>query len=197
MISGAVACVASCIVVDIHDVDKLVHGEDAVYCFGLCGELGVTSCVTLVFGSGDATFPALRFSLGKKPRADSHKRGHDLESGFIFRRRTMISLCSMKCNLERRRAFCFIETYFDVNPGISILGQGESSELLNDGDKSDYDWLLAPRDTPMFPSLDDEPSMTSFGSRGRPQSKPIAISRSSTVSLNAFILLYSCIVISL
>ncbi|KAL9277182.1 hypothetical protein ACSQ67_025269 [Phaseolus vulgaris] len=74
-----------------------------------------------------------------------------------------------------------VETYFDVNPGISIPGQGESSELLNDGDKSDYDRLLAPRDTPMFPSLDDEPSMTSFGSRGRPQSKPIAISRSSTM----------------
>ncbi|KAL9313354.1 hypothetical protein ACSQ67_018806 [Phaseolus vulgaris] len=33
MISGAVACVASCIVVDIHDVDKLVHGEDAPNCY--------------------------------------------------------------------------------------------------------------------------------------------------------------------
>ncbi|ESW29724.1 hypothetical protein PHAVU_002G093600, partial [Phaseolus vulgaris] len=107
--------------------------------------------------------PALRFSPGKKPRANSHKRGHSLENDLEDSFSTKLKHIS------------------DVNPGISIPGQGESSELLNDGDKSDYDWLLAPRDTPMFPSLDDEPSMTSFGSRGRPQSKPIAISRSSTM----------------
>ncbi|KAK7382236.1 hypothetical protein VNO80_01023 [Phaseolus coccineus] len=41
--------------------------------------------------------------------------------------------------------------------GISIPDQGESSELLNDGDKNDYDCCE------------------------RPQSKPIAISRSSTM----------------
>ncbi|KAL9315783.1 hypothetical protein ACSQ67_016784 [Phaseolus vulgaris] len=51
------------------------------------------------------------------------------------------------CNslyLHHTKRIYKVETYFDVNPRISIPGQGESSELLNDGDKSDYDWLLAP-----------------------------------------------------
>ncbi|KAK7382232.1 hypothetical protein VNO80_01016 [Phaseolus coccineus] len=100
--------------------------------------------------------PTLRFSPGRQPRADSHKRGHTTKLKHIY----------------------------DVNLGISIPSQGESNKFFNDGDKNDYDWLirlLMPVDKPMFPSFADEPSLTSFGSRGRPQSKPIAISRSSTM----------------
>ncbi|MCI13252.1 hypothetical protein A2U01_0034368, partial [Trifolium medium] len=41
--------------------------------------------------------------------------------------------------------------------------------------------LLTPPDTPLFPSLDEDPPHTNVASRGRPQSKPITISRSSTV----------------
>ncbi|KAK1271922.1 hypothetical protein QJS04_geneDACA014091 [Acorus gramineus] len=65
---------------------------------------------------------------------------------------------------------------------------GESNDMLNvDGDKNDYDWLLTPPDTPLFPSLDDdgddddETPPVNFFQRGRPLSQPIAISRSTTM----------------
>ncbi|CAK8578796.1 unnamed protein product [Lathyrus sativus] len=40
--------------------------------------------------------------------------------------------------------------------------------------------LLKPSDTPLFPSMDEDPPFTNVASRGR-QSKPISISRSSTM----------------
>ncbi|KAF5939882.1 hypothetical protein HYC85_021049 [Camellia sinensis] len=76
--------------------------------------------------------------------------------------------------------------YFsDYKLGISIPGRGESSGLLNaDGEKNDYEWLLTPPDTPLFPSLDDETPPVTLAQRGRPQSQPITISRSSTMEKN-------------
>lgn len=41
--------------------------------------------------------------------------------------------------------------------------------------------LVTPPDTPLFPSLDDEPPPVNAPQRGRPRSQPISISRSSTV----------------
>jgi hypothetical protein len=46
----------------------------------------------------------------------------------------------------------------------------------------DFFRLLTPPDTPLFPSLDDEPQPVNTAPRGRPRSQPISISRSSTVS---------------
>ncbi|XP_052729000.1 uncharacterized protein LOC108329158 isoform X2 [Vigna angularis] len=138
--------------------------------------------------------PALRFSPGREPRADGHKRGRSLESGLLIREKDEDLTLFNEMQSREKESFLLqltddLEDSFstklkhisDVNLAISIPGRGESSELLNDGDKNDYDWLLTPPDTPLFPSLDDEPSQTSFGSRGRPQSKPISISRSSTM----------------
>ncbi|QCE13114.1 hypothetical protein DEO72_LG11g107 [Vigna unguiculata] len=138
--------------------------------------------------------PALRFSPGREPRADGHKRGRSLESGLLLREKDDDLTLFNEMQSKEKESFLLqltddLEDSFstklkhisDVNLGISIHGRGESSELLNDGDKNDYDWLLTPPDTPLFPSLDDETSLTSFGSRGRPQSKPISISRSSTM----------------
>ncbi|KAL6905861.1 hypothetical protein ACP4OV_003462 [Aristida adscensionis] len=75
-------------------------------------------------------------------------------------------------------------SYFpEVKLGVSISAPGESHDLLNaDGDKNDYEWLLTPPETPLFRSLDDEEnqSITQI-SRGRAKSKPIQISRSSTM----------------
>ena len=42
--------------------------------------------------------------------------------------------------------------------------------------------LLTPPDTPLFPSLDDEPVPVNLVHSGRTRSRPISISRSSTVS---------------
>ncbi|KAG4376991.1 hypothetical protein AAZX31_18G008900 [Glycine max] len=141
--------------------------------------------------------PALRYSPGREPRADGHKRGRSLESGLLFREKGDDLALFNEMQSREKDSFLLqssddLEDSFttklrhisDVNLGISIPGRGETSELLNDGDKNDYDWLLTPPDTPLFPSLDDEPPLTSFGSRGRSQSKPISISRSSTMDKN-------------
>ncbi|XP_027336443.1 serine/arginine repetitive matrix protein 2-like [Abrus precatorius] len=138
--------------------------------------------------------PALRYSPGREPRADGHKRGRSLESGLLFREKDDDLALFSEMQSRERESFLLqssddledsfstkLRHFSDVNLGISIPGRGETSDLLNDGDKNDYDWLLTPPDTPLFPSLDDEPPATSFTTRGRPQSKPISISRSSTM----------------
>ncbi|RDX94679.1 hypothetical protein CR513_22899, partial [Mucuna pruriens] len=168
------------------------------------------TCLTLHLVVEMPPSPALRYSPGREPRADGHKRGRSLESGLLFREKDddlalfnemqskekesfllqstddlEDSFCSFLYLHSVKRMFLFLVPAFglrhisDVNLGVST--RGETSDLLNDGDKNDYDWLLTPPDTPLFPSLDDEPPLTSFGSRGRPQSKPISISRSSTM----------------
>ncbi|XP_025640082.1 uncharacterized protein [Arachis hypogaea] len=102
----------------------------------------------------------------------------------------MILLCSMKWSPKRIFYFShrmtlkihFLRHFPDTKVRISIHGQGETSDLLNaDDDKNDYDWLFTPPDTPLFPSLDDEPQQINVVGRGSPQSKPISISRSSTM----------------
>ncbi|XP_051186853.1 uncharacterized protein [Lolium perenne] len=73
--------------------------------------------------------------------------------------------------------------YFpNFNLGFKIAGRVESRDLLNvDGDKNDYDWLLTPPETPLFRSLDDEENhCIDLAPRGRSQTKPLSISRSST-----------------
>ncbi|KAL9267200.1 hypothetical protein AKJ16_DCAP11839 [Drosera capensis] len=70
----------------------------------------------------------------------------------------------------------------DVKLGITIPARGASSDLLNaDGDKNDYDWLLTPPESPLFPSLDDEPAPADLVHSGRPRSRSVSISRSSVV----------------
>ncbi|KAJ1410607.1 hypothetical protein SESBI_21773 [Sesbania bispinosa] len=139
--------------------------------------------------------PALRYSPAREPREDGHKRGRSLESGLLFREKDDDLALFNEMQSRERESFLLqssddledsfstkLRHFSDVNLGISIPGRGETSDLLNaDGDKNDYDWLLTPPDTPLFPSLDDEPPPTNVSSRGRPQSKPISISRSSTM----------------
>ncbi|XP_061338724.1 uncharacterized protein LOC133285499 [Gastrolobium bilobum] len=139
--------------------------------------------------------PALRFSPGREPRADGHRRGRSLESGLLFREKDDDLALFNEMQSRERESFLLqssddledsfstkLRRFSDANLGISIPGRGGTSDLLNaDGDKNDYDWLLTPPDTPLFPSLDDKPPPTTVASRGRPQSKPISISRSSTM----------------
>ncbi|KAI4336614.1 hypothetical protein L6164_015118 [Bauhinia variegata] len=139
--------------------------------------------------------PALRCSPGRELRGDSHKRGRSLESGLLFREKDDdLALFSEMQSRERENFLLHspddfedslstkLKDFSGIKLGISISSRGESSDLLNaDGDKNDYDWLLTPPDTPLFPSLDDEPLPLNTASRGRPRSKPITISRSSTM----------------
>ncbi|KAK7399981.1 hypothetical protein VNO78_11179 [Psophocarpus tetragonolobus] len=139
--------------------------------------------------------PAFRCSPGGEPRSDSHKRGRSLESGLLLREKDDDLALFSEMQSREQESFLLqpsddledsfsskLRHFSDIKLGISIPGRGETSELLNaDGDKNDYDWLLTPPDTPLFPSLDDEPPEINVVSRGRPRSKPISISRSSTM----------------
>ncbi|KAL3577915.1 hypothetical protein D5086_019419 [Populus alba] len=139
--------------------------------------------------------PALRYSPGREPRAENHKRGRSLEGGLLFKEKDEdLALFNEMQSRERENfllqsaddfedSFSTKLRYFsDLKLGVSIPVRGESSELLNvDGEKNDYDWLLTPPETPLFPSLDDEPPPVNAASRGRPRSQPISISRSSTM----------------
>ncbi|CAN7034247.1 unnamed protein product [Brassica rapa subsp. trilocularis] len=130
--------------------------------------------------------PALRCSPGKE-----HRRGHSIEYGTLFRDNDEEDLALFSELQEKERDDFLLQSSDDLEDAFStklkhfseftIPIQGESSRLLSaEEDKNDYDWLLTPPDTPLFPSLDDEPQATSVGTRGRPQSQT-SLSRSSTM----------------
>ncbi|KAK7319069.1 hypothetical protein RJT34_03781 [Clitoria ternatea] len=139
--------------------------------------------------------PAFRCSTGGEMRSDSHKRGRSLESGLLLKEKDDDLALFSEMQTREKESFLLqsaddfedsfstkLRHFSDIKLGISIPGRGETSDLLNvDGDKNDYDWLLTPPDTPLFPSLDDEPPETNVVNRGRTRSKPISISRSSTM----------------
>ncbi|CAI9093260.1 OLC1v1028723C1 [Oldenlandia corymbosa var. corymbosa] len=143
--------------------------------------------------------PAMRCSPGRETRAEIHKRGRSLEGGILFREKDEDLALFNEVQSKEKDSFLLQQSnddfedlfssklrYFSDNKiGINIPARGGSSNdlLLNaEGDKNDYDWLLTPPETPLFPSLDDEmPSSSSAAQRGRARSQPISISRSSTM----------------
>ncbi|XAR48153.1 hypothetical protein NMG60_11030882 [Bertholletia excelsa] len=139
--------------------------------------------------------PAMRRSPGRELRGDNHKRGRSLESGILLRDKDDDLALFNEMQTRERENFLLqsnddfddvfstkLRYFSDHKLGISIPARGESSDLLNvDGEKNDYDWLLTPPDTPLFPSLDVEPPSVTLAERGRPRSQPITISRSSTM----------------
>ncbi|XP_065873579.1 uncharacterized protein [Euphorbia lathyris] len=139
--------------------------------------------------------PALRYSPGREHRAENHKRGRSFEGAVLLREKDDDLALFNEMQSKERETFLLqssddledtfstkLRQFSDFKLGISIPVRGESSELLNvEGEKNDYDWLLTPPDTPLFPSLDDEPQPVNVSSRGRPRSQPITISRSSTM----------------
>ncbi|KAL7171684.1 hypothetical protein ACSBR2_036356 [Camellia fascicularis] len=142
--------------------------------------------------------PAMRCSPGRELRGDNHKRGRSLEAGILFREKDDDLALFNEMQTREKDSFLLqsnddfedifstkLNYFSDYKLGISIPGRGESSGLLNaDGEKNDYEWLLTPPDTPLFPSLDDETPPVTLAQRGRPQSQPITISRSSTMEKN-------------
>ncbi|GLT86615.1 hypothetical protein SLE2022_047450 [Rubroshorea leprosula] len=137
--------------------------------------------------------PALRCSSGRELMGENHKRGRSFESGILFRDKDDDLTLFNEMQTKERENFLLQSTddfedtlstklshFSDFKLGISIPARGESSELLNaDEEKNDYDWLLTPPETPLFPSLDDEPQSGNIPPRGRPRSQPISISRST------------------
>ncbi|OMO81432.1 hypothetical protein COLO4_23621 [Corchorus olitorius] len=139
--------------------------------------------------------PALRYSPGRELRGDNHKRGRSLEGGLGVRDKEDDLALFNDMQTRERENFLLqssddfedsfstkLKHFSEFKLGISIPARGESSELLNaDEEKNDYEWLLTPPDTPLFPSLDDEPLVANVAHRGRPRSQAISISRSSTM----------------
>lgn len=139
--------------------------------------------------------PSLRRSPSMEPRADSHKRGCSLESGLSFKEKDDDLALFNEMQSREEDNFLLRPTddfedvfsskakpFPDLRLGINRAAGGESSDLLNaEGDKNDYDWLLTPPDTPLFPSLDDEPAPINLIHNGRARSRPISFSRSSTM----------------
>ncbi|KAH9622005.1 hypothetical protein KSS87_020063 [Heliosperma pusillum] len=142
--------------------------------------------------------PSLRGSLRRDSVGDIHKRGRSLESGLSFKRQEddlalfneMQSRQMDNFLLESTDGFedllsSKMKPYPEFKLGINIAARGESNDLLNDdADKNDYEWLLTPPETPLFPSMDDEPASVDLVHNGRGRSRPISLSRSSTVSHN-------------
>ncbi|XP_010460547.1 PREDICTED: uncharacterized protein LOC104741389 [Camelina sativa] len=134
--------------------------------------------------------PALRCSPGRELPGKKHRRGHSIEYGILFRDKDDDLALFSEMQDKERDSF-LLQSSDDLEDAFStklkhfseftIPVQGESSRLLTaEGDKNDYDWLLTPPDTPLFPSLDDQPPAASVVRRGRPQSQ-ITLSRSSTM----------------
>ncbi|KAL1217206.1 hypothetical protein V5N11_021792 [Cardamine amara subsp. amara] len=134
--------------------------------------------------------PALRCSPGRELPGKKHRRGHSIEYGILFRDKDDDLALFSEMQDKERDSFLLqssddLEDVFSTKlkhfSEFNIPVQGESSRLLSaEGDKNDYDWLLTPPDTPLFPSLDDAPPSASVVRRGRPQSQ-ISLSRSSTM----------------
>lgn len=142
-----------------------------------------------------ASSPGLKCSPAWDRGAEnSHKRGRSLESGLTLRSKDDDLLLFNEMQNQERDNFLLhtldnfdeslskLRHFSNFKLGISIPTRGDACDLLNvEGDKSDYDWLLTPPDTPLFSSLDDEyPQPVTLAPRGRARSQPIMISRSMT-----------------
>ncbi|XP_004310048.1 PREDICTED: mucin-12 [Fragaria vesca subsp. vesca] len=137
--------------------------------------------------------PALRCSPGREPRGN-HRRGRSFEAGMLVREKDEDLALFNEMQTREKEDFLLqsddledtfstkLRQFSDFKLGIAIPARGESSDLLNvEEEKNDYEWLLTPPDTPLFPSLDNEPPLVNTTERGRPRSQPISISRSSTM----------------
>ncbi|GAB4840573.1 hypothetical protein Ancab_021343 [Ancistrocladus abbreviatus] len=155
----------------------------------------ITSARVLDLAVGMPASPSLRRSLQRESCADSHKRGRSLENVLSFKEKDDNLALFSEMDSRERENFLLqptddfedifsgkLKSFPGFKLGITIPVRGESSDPLNeDADKNDYDWLLTPPESPLFPSLDDEPAPVNLLHSGRIRSRPISISRSSTM----------------
>ncbi|EPS68148.1 hypothetical protein M569_06625, partial [Genlisea aurea] len=123
--------------------------------------------------------PALKISPGREMRADKRGRSiaiHDREDDLI--------LFNQVKNKQKENFLLQSNDDFDdllstklkqFSGSKSGVSRGETSDLLNEGDKNDYDWLITPPESPLFASLDDEALPFRQLQRGRPRSQPVPI----------------------
>lgn len=139
--------------------------------------------------------PALRCSPARDRQVERHKRGRSLEITPHATVRDKDDDLALFQDMQTKEKDSFLQHSGDDSDeslsiklrdfsgyrlSISTPVHRERSDLLtNDTDKTDYDWLLTPPDTPLFPSLDDETPTVNISQRGRPRSQPIRASRAS------------------
>lgn len=139
--------------------------------------------------------PALRCSPGREHKiGNSHKRGRSFEGGLTLRPKDDDLLLFNEVQSQEKDNFLLhtsddfedslskLKQSSDFTVGINIPSRGHGSDLLNiEDEKNDYDWLLTPPETPLFPTLDDDdPRPVNPAPSGRPRTKPIPISTSLT-----------------
>ncbi|XP_074565189.1 uncharacterized protein LOC141821737 [Curcuma longa] len=137
--------------------------------------------------------PLTRRSPATELKLESaHKRGHSFECKYSPKPKDDDLLLFNEVQNRERENFLLhsfddfdesiskLKYFSDFSLGITIPARTERSDLLDaDGEKNDYDWLLTPPDTPLFPSLDDDVSQSANASRGRRISQPIPIPNTS------------------
>ncbi|KAK4743154.1 hypothetical protein SAY87_001155 [Trapa incisa] len=64
---------------------------------------------------------------------------------------------------------------FNLAPSVLPRKLATDDFLNADGDKNDYDWLLTPPGTPLFPSLEMESQKTHMSQLGSPKARPTAL----------------------
>ncbi|KAJ8466772.1 hypothetical protein OPV22_029324 [Ensete ventricosum] len=64
---------------------------------------------------------------------------------------------------------------FKIASSAPARKAGIDDFLNSDSEKNDYDWLLTPPGTPLFPSLDTESKRSSVGSTGTPKARPMVL----------------------
>lgn len=138
--------------------------------------------------------PSLRCSPRRELRTESqHKRGQSYESGVSVKVKDDDLALFNDMQVKERENFLLqsnddledtlakLKCFSDYRLDVSIPARGENSDLLNaDTEKNDYDWLLTPPETPLFPYLDeDDRPVDVHSTRGRHRSQPISIPSSS------------------
>lgn len=128
--------------------------------------------------------------MRRSPVRERHRRGRSVESALNYRDQGDELALFQDMQTKEKDNFLHhsgddsdesislkLRGLSDFRLSISTPVNRESNDLMNnDADKNDYDWLLTPPDTPLFPSLDERTSPISISShRGRPQSQPIRI----------------------
>eukprot|EP00252_Welwitschia_mirabilis_P004269 TRINITY_DN14558_c0_g1_i3.p1 TRINITY_DN14558_c0_g1~~TRINITY_DN14558_c0_g1_i3.p1 ORF type:complete len:1275 (-),score=284.03 TRINITY_DN14558_c0_g1_i3:367-4191(-) len=136
--------------------------------------------------------PPLRPSPGRvtKAKTEVHKRGRSLE---ILKHKDEDLALFNDMETKERDNFLHhsgdesddsltikLRDLSDFRINVSAPAHRDGCDLLsNDVEKTDYDWLLTPPDTPLFRSLDDDTPLVNVIQRGRPRNQPIRISNAS------------------
>ncbi|XVF84142.1 hypothetical protein PTKIN_Ptkin17bG0001900 [Pterospermum kingtungense] len=120
-----------------------------------------------------------------------HRRGQSLNGGLMLPRDSDENLDLFSKNL-RSLSVASSDESCDVKLGRLSLGSAKVAKLgvddlllSSDGGKHDYDWLLTPPETPLFPSsMGSESQSTSLGPRSNAKARSVSTTKASRLSVS-------------